>query len=365
MEITVEDIPQPTSGKTEQPPQNEEANNEVNDQETTEEKTEEKENENDDENEEEEEVYEVERILNHRILKGVTQYYIKWKGYDDEEDNTWVDEADMEGSQELIREYLNGIKAQKQDEHDSSNSEKAKTKKSKKKISKELKDSPIKERTVFDEEEDEKKVAGILDDEIMDVVSDNPDPDTRNSDNEEFTKIDALIEEGNDDPKDEDFQLSESEEERIKSTVQRKQTNTDKNPYKKYQESTGIISRLAYQKLFDIGTSSSSEDEKESKTAKKNKTKKEIKKEDTDENNSDDDDVSSDYADSNVREVKPKKHSKSKPKKATHSIVGVTMKKNAIYYQVRNSNGHVSSYSKKDVEEKFPRMLLQFLHQLI
>jgi hypothetical protein len=35
------------------------------------------------------EEYEVERILEVRVRKGKTEYLIKWKGYDTEDDNTW------------------------------------------------------------------------------------------------------------------------------------------------------------------------------------------------------------------------------------------------------------------------------------
>jgi len=35
------------------------------------------------------EEYEVEKILDHRTRKGKAEYLIKWKGYDNEDDNTW------------------------------------------------------------------------------------------------------------------------------------------------------------------------------------------------------------------------------------------------------------------------------------
>lgn len=36
--------------------------------------------------------YEVEAVLDMRMRKGKKQYYLKWKGYESDE-NTWCDEA--------------------------------------------------------------------------------------------------------------------------------------------------------------------------------------------------------------------------------------------------------------------------------
>jgi len=50
------------------------------------------------------EEYEVEKIIEKRIKKGKVEYYVKWKGWDDEGDNTWepVDNLDCP---DLIQEY--------------------------------------------------------------------------------------------------------------------------------------------------------------------------------------------------------------------------------------------------------------------
>ena len=44
------------------------------------------------------EVYEVEKILEKRMKKGKAEYLIKWKGYEDESENTWepVDNLDCD-----------------------------------------------------------------------------------------------------------------------------------------------------------------------------------------------------------------------------------------------------------------------------
>ena len=42
------------------------------------------------------EVYEVEKILEKRTKKGKTEYLIKWKGYEDEAENTWEPVANLD-----------------------------------------------------------------------------------------------------------------------------------------------------------------------------------------------------------------------------------------------------------------------------
>ena len=51
-----------------------------------------------------EEEYEVEQIVNKRLRKGKAEYLVKWKGWDDPDDNTWEPVAHLE-CKELIDEY--------------------------------------------------------------------------------------------------------------------------------------------------------------------------------------------------------------------------------------------------------------------
>ncbi|KAK1224138.1 hypothetical protein PQX77_012942 [Marasmius sp. AFHP31] len=62
----------------------------------------------DEEEGEDDEEYEIEAILNHKKGKfesGKMAYFVKWKGYDNPKDNTWVRESDAENAKELIDEY--------------------------------------------------------------------------------------------------------------------------------------------------------------------------------------------------------------------------------------------------------------------
>lgn len=57
--------------------------------------------------------FEVERVIDDQVVpvgrgrrkKMITQYWVKWKGYP-EDDNTWVNEADMH--EDLIKAYMAG-----------------------------------------------------------------------------------------------------------------------------------------------------------------------------------------------------------------------------------------------------------------
>ena len=55
------------------------------------------------------EVYEVEKILEKRTKKGKTEYLIKWKGYEDEAENTWEPVANLD-CEDKIQEFEKNYK---------------------------------------------------------------------------------------------------------------------------------------------------------------------------------------------------------------------------------------------------------------
>ena len=48
--------------------------------------------------------YEIERILQSRIVRNRKEYLVKWKGYNDFE-NSWVKAHDMGNAQQLVQQY--------------------------------------------------------------------------------------------------------------------------------------------------------------------------------------------------------------------------------------------------------------------
>lgn len=55
--------------------------------------------------EEEEDVFEVEEVLDHKIVRGKDFYYIHWKGFDHPEDNTWEPIENVENCLDLVVAY--------------------------------------------------------------------------------------------------------------------------------------------------------------------------------------------------------------------------------------------------------------------
>lgn len=52
-------------------------------------------------------VYEVQKILNHRVVRGKRLFFIRWKGFDENEDS-WVKEKDL-NCPELLEKYIKSL----------------------------------------------------------------------------------------------------------------------------------------------------------------------------------------------------------------------------------------------------------------
>ena len=57
------------------------------------------------EEDDEEEEYEVESIIDKKVVRGKTKYLVKWKGYEKDEDRTWEPKENLEGSEDLIKSF--------------------------------------------------------------------------------------------------------------------------------------------------------------------------------------------------------------------------------------------------------------------
>ena len=76
------------------------------------------------------EEYEVEKIISKRMRKGKIEYLVKWKGWENPEDNTWEPIANLE-CKELMEEYEKNHPEEKKDDAGSSSKRKAEDKPSK------------------------------------------------------------------------------------------------------------------------------------------------------------------------------------------------------------------------------------------
>ena len=52
-----------------------------------------------------EDEYEVEKIVEKRDIGGYVEYKVKWKGWEDEADQTWEPADNLAGSEQLIKEF--------------------------------------------------------------------------------------------------------------------------------------------------------------------------------------------------------------------------------------------------------------------
>merc|ERR1719318_601033 len=57
------------------------------------------------------EEYEVEKILEKRTQKGNIEYLVKWKNYDDPDDNTWEPKDNLKEATAIIKQYEKDLDA--------------------------------------------------------------------------------------------------------------------------------------------------------------------------------------------------------------------------------------------------------------
>merc|ERR1719369_101543 len=112
--------------------------------------------------------FEVERIVDKRIVDGNTEYLVKWKGWDNEKDKTWEPEENLVGSEKLIRKYEASESKQtnSKPKHDPSKNIIVAKKKKKESISHQI--LPVED---VDEEETEYEVESIVDKRVVDGVT--------------------------------------------------------------------------------------------------------------------------------------------------------------------------------------------------
>jgi len=55
-------------------------------------------------------IFEVERVIGKRMVHGFDEYLVKWKGYENEEDNTWEKRDNLVCAGEKIKEFNNSLK---------------------------------------------------------------------------------------------------------------------------------------------------------------------------------------------------------------------------------------------------------------
>ena len=61
-----------------------------------------------------EEIFEVEKIVEKREKDGKVEYLVKWKNYDDPEEDTWEPADSLDGAFKLIIKFENEMEKQKQ-----------------------------------------------------------------------------------------------------------------------------------------------------------------------------------------------------------------------------------------------------------
>ena len=255
------------------------------------------------EEEDEEEDFEIEKIIDDRIFGGRKQYLVKWKNYSDS-DNTWQD-ADSIQAPDLLKEYLSSKNREGEEKND----------------------------------------------ENKDVEAEKGKQENESDIDQ---NINSLLEEGNDNPKDEDFVPSGSHSE------------TDYKLPKKTSP-TRIISRMEYQKLYDFGSYSPIPDDDEDTNLNNDNDEEGNDENQGDDSNesSGDDDSDNNYTGNSYQTKSKKKKQKKKIEKKAFSIVGCRVSGNSTFFKIKRSDGAVKKMSKNYIIEKYPTLVMKFIKALL